>query len=464
MRLEPRVFAEAQAAAAVLTGRQQKFLDSREALKIQLSKTAESEISGMHLSWKSDILLSMIFSLAVYMALIAVLVYGSVLPGKHSFNADFLSAEASHSAKGIAAICIMLHHIAQANGFQESGELSVFKETGFLFVGIFFFYSGYGLLKSLRTKPLYLQSFFKKRILSVIVPLYVMNGLYAVFNLIAQAKLSASQWILSLSGLVLINDQAWFLIAILIQYAVFYVSFSVSKTDRRALVIITAAVIMQMAFFIFWGHFAWWAGERNWWTSGSGWSSARWWMQPCALWFQGEWWVNSTVMFPVGIAFAMHETKIVSYFKKSYWIKLAALFALTAVSVYGASCALSRMSYWSEFSSGSMGRLKKAVCLLAQTAEVFFFVLLTVIFKMKQYAVNGVTRFFGSITLEFYLMQRMAIRIWSFVLSNGQLHICVFALLVFSTSVVLAVPFHFINTKILFLLKRGAAPGGRAQH
>lgn len=403
----------------------------------------------------------MIFSAAVYATLAALICSGSVTAGRTSFNREFLHPEASQSAKGIAAICIMLHHIAQAKGFQESGELSIFKETGFLFVGIFFFYSGYGLLKSLKSKPGYLQSFFKKRILSVLVPLYVMNGLYTAFNLITKTDLSVSQWILSVLGLVLINDQAWFLIGILIQYIAFYLAFSFSRTDRQALLIVMAAAAVQMAFFVFWGHFAWWAGEKNWWLTGEGWSSARWWMQPCVLWFQGEWWVNSTVMFPAGIAFALYEAKIISYLKKSYWIKLAALFVLTAVSVFIASCAISRLSYWSEFSSGSMGRLNKTLCLSAQTTEVFFFVLLTVILKMKHYTVNRVTRFFGSITLEFYLMQRMAIRIWSFLLSGG--HIYAFALLVFSTSAALAVPFHFINTKVLLLLTHGSRQR-RLQH
>ena len=76
---------------------------------------------------------------------------------ENSFNSDFLSIRATKSLQGLAAFGVLCHHISQTEILQKSGEIQVFKEVGFLFTGIFFFVSGYGLLKSLDTKRDYLN-------------------------------------------------------------------------------------------------------------------------------------------------------------------------------------------------------------------------------------------------------------------------------------------------------------------
>ena len=83
---------------------------------------------------------------------------------KDEFNDDFLSLEVMKSLRGFAALGVILHHISQEYFFQEEGVLSVFVNAGAFFVSIFFFCSGYGLLKSLDTKKDYLKGFIRKRI------------------------------------------------------------------------------------------------------------------------------------------------------------------------------------------------------------------------------------------------------------------------------------------------------------
>jgi len=91
---------------------------------------------------------------------------------RQQWQDDPLSLDTSKAVKGFAALYIVFGHIAQAlKG--ENDILYFFTETGVLFVGMFFFLSGYGLYTNLKTKENYLKGFLKKRLITVLVPFYV---------------------------------------------------------------------------------------------------------------------------------------------------------------------------------------------------------------------------------------------------------------------------------------------------
>ena len=117
----------------------------------------------------------MILSWITYGLLVLVILYGGKFAfGKNKFNDDFLSLEATKCLRGLAAIGVILHHISQESAFQKVRELSIFVNAGFYFVAIFFFCSGFGLIKSLKSKPNYFDGFLKNRVLkTIVVPFYV---------------------------------------------------------------------------------------------------------------------------------------------------------------------------------------------------------------------------------------------------------------------------------------------------
>ena len=122
-----------------------------------------------------------------------------------------------------------LHHISQenafqwANGYGKAGELSIFVNAGFLFVAIFFFCSGYGLIKSLETKPDYFNGFIKKRILkTLVIPYYVSILIYGIVRFASGERLPASQWITNILGFSMMNDYAWYPIVAAFLYLAFW--------------------------------------------------------------------------------------------------------------------------------------------------------------------------------------------------------------------------------------------------
>lgn len=71
---------------------------------------------------------------------------------KKKINDNFMSLESTKAIKGIIAILIIIHHITLI-GIPVT-PLRGMKYIGYLLVGIFFLYSGYGLMKSVKTKKI----------------------------------------------------------------------------------------------------------------------------------------------------------------------------------------------------------------------------------------------------------------------------------------------------------------------
>ncbi len=113
---------------------------------------------------------SVLEQIAFYSFLVLFIWGGTNKFGKKlEFNDDFTSLDAMISLRGFAALGVILHHISQEQIFQEKHVLSPFVNAGAYFVAIFFFCSGFGLIKSFDTKKDYLKGFISNRIVKTIV-------------------------------------------------------------------------------------------------------------------------------------------------------------------------------------------------------------------------------------------------------------------------------------------------------
>lgn len=393
----------------------------------------------------------MYISIIVYALLVAMLFWGGKCGGISSYNDDFMSREATLSVRGLAALGVLLHHISQEKAFQNAKCLSIFTYVGYLFVAVFFFCSGYGLVKSFRSKKGYLASFMQKRLPVLIVPFYVNTVLYGAARFFHGDKMPLMQWIACLSGLSLMNRFAWYVVVIVILYVVFYAAYRNVKNDIARIAIITAAVLLQGAAFLAIGHFAWWAGEKNWWLLPGALQTAPWWKGMTVTWFHGEWWVNSSIAFPLGIAFATYEESIVRFIKKHYWPLLVLSLAAAAASIMFSLYTQYTISYWSEFSGKGYGFCNKAICYAVQLLEITTFTAALFILLMKFRTINPITRLFGGLSLETYLMQPFSLMLLAPISKQEYLALYIVSNIVLT--VVLAEAFKRINSALLCRFK-----------
>ena len=186
------------------------------------------------------------FAVAILFAYLLVWGRSNKLFKKNEFNDDFLSLDTMKSLRGFAAIGVILHHISQEQVFQMEGILLPFVNAGAYFVSIFFFASGYGLLKSLDSKPNYLKGFVKKRIVkSIVVPYYVDILLYGAFIALVRLPMDKEQWVFNFLGVTMMNQYAWFPVVLAILYLVFFITFRLCKNRKNCFKIIFAFIILM---------------------------------------------------------------------------------------------------------------------------------------------------------------------------------------------------------------------------
>ena len=366
---------------------------------------------------------------------------------KLEFNDDFASLDAMKSLRGFAAIGVLLHHISQEDIFQANRILSPFVGAGAYFVAIFFFCSGYGLIKSLNSKENYLKGFIKNRIVrAIVLPFYVNVIIYGIYMLVSGVKLPRERWIFNFLGITMMNEYAWFPIVLALLYLAFFLCFRFIKNRPVCFAIIFVFIIALGIGFCYNGHFAWWYGAKNWWLNPALSGKALWWQAQKALWFSGEWWVNSAPAFFTGLIFANYEKKITSFFKKTYAVKFHVLLIITMICYKLSSYGQMKFQYWTEWSGNGPGIAEKMKTYFCQVPLFLLLGLTIIIFMMKYHVENPVTRFFGKYSLHTYLMNLAALTVLRFLQTDatspikaGKYDLLVYGLAVIILSVILGV-------------------------
>ena len=360
----------------------------------------------------------------VAIAFVYILVWGrsNKLFKKNEFNEDFLSLDTMKSLRGFAAIGVILHHISQEPVFQQEGILSPFVNAGAYFVAIFFFASGYGLLKSFDSKPGYLKGFIKKRIVkSIIIPYYVDILIYGALIALVRLPMDNEQWVFNLLGVTMMNQFAWFPIVLAILYLLFFVTFRLFSNRKTCFKIIFAFIILMGIGTMIEGHYAWWTGPDNWWCSEYYYmNEATWWMKEKVFWFHGEWWVNSAPAFLTGLVFANYEKKIVAFFKENFWKRFFILVIITEVCFAISDIGQSKFGYWTEFNLKGPEIGNKLATYFCQVPLFLILPVTIYIFLMKYHVSNPISRFFGKYSLHTYLMNLMAITLFRFLEFNSE--------------------------------------------
>ncbi len=311
--------------------------------------------------------------------------YGAKISGKGEFSPFFLCSEQSKNIQVAACIAIMIHHVTQhitAYGSNFKGPVTIFNYIGFLFTGLFFFFSGYGLIYNVYCRKGYLDGFLIKRLSAVLIPFWGVNAVIVICEmLINRHEYGIIDFFLSISGIRLINSNGWFVIEILILYLFFYMLFKLVKNRDIALILLFIAVIMLIVFSFFRGH-----DPEN----------------RKIHWLCGEWWYNSTITFIYGGFFARFRNRIESIMKRQYKLlfgfSLVLLPFMTAVTVY----ATDHFGYYREGLPD--GRSSALITLVIQMITCIVFTSVVLILNLKISLGNIGLKALGSFLLSLFLI------------------------------------------------------------
>lgn len=147
------------------------------------------------------------------------------------FHEDYLLKEQMVCIKGMCSIVIMMHHIAQ----KVTGGIlfSFFTYSGFLFLGIFFFISGYGLmLQYQKRKQEYLKSYWSGRIIKVLLPYLLANVVYYIAFAINGITFSCKEMIFKICSGQTIGFM-WYIVCIILLYILFWCACKIAKDNKK---------------------------------------------------------------------------------------------------------------------------------------------------------------------------------------------------------------------------------------
>lgn len=209
----------------------------------------------------------MIYSLAIILLL---LLYGIQFGRNRAFGSH-LSKERTNSVKGFFILIVFLSHIKQyilnaGYEYHTWGDMAFRKFmifTGQLMVVMFLFYSGYGVMESIKQKKsAYVRSIPRHRILNTLVNFDIAICLFLIAGLIIGNKPTVPQFLLSLIAWDSIGNSNWYIFAILICYLVTWLTASIFKSPAGIavstfLILSVAAVVLSTVKESYWYNTLW---------------------------------------------------------------------------------------------------------------------------------------------------------------------------------------------------------------
>lgn len=273
-----------------------------------------------------------------------------------------LSYENSCAIKGISAILIVLHHLTYKLN-RTTLNYKVFNKIGFIPVAIFFFFSGYGLMKNFIKDKNYLKGFLKNRTIKLLIPFIATNIIYIAVNILLGEQYNLIQTIKYIFGIKLINEYAWYVVSVFVLYIAFYISFKFFD-KKSGIAVITAFTILHMIVNMY------------------------------KYTIFKPWLFGSTLSFLIGIYFANAEEKIVKLINKKYIINLIISIVLFLIALkFSVDITMNTILY------------KPFVLIFLGVS----YTILNIIVFQKIKIKNKLTIFLGSISYELYLIHKLVI-------------------------------------------------------
>ena len=366
----------------------------------------------------------------IFYSLLVVILLTGVKPAvKGGWREQSLSLHSSKGLLGFCAVSIMLHHMSQTIYFakEDVGILLFMVDIGVCFVGMFFFFSGYGLYTSLRDKPDYLKGFIRNRLPAVLVPFYMCNFVFILGSWLWGYEFKKGELVPYLTGVILMNSQMWYIVEILVLYLLFYVVFRFIRNRNAACAVYGVCLFALIGFSLRLGH------DTTTPTQG--------------LWFHGEWWYNTTLLMLAGILFAKWEKQILGFIRKFYPMVLIVSALLTAFLYKETMFMIQTKGYWFEW-DGYAGYKEKVQTLAVQAPFVLMVVFTVIVILQKIEFGNKILDFLGSIALELYLIHNLFLlympvsnRVW-------------YILACYAASIALASVLHLADRKLIGLLRQ----------
>ena len=222
------------------------------------------------------------------------------------FQEDFLGRDQTESIKGFFLIFVFIRHAfqyVQKSGYEFSSMIDLpmkvlNNQLGQLIVVMFLFYSGYGILESVKKSgETYLKDFPYKRIFPTIINFDIAVLIFLIVGIACAKEFSCLRVVQAFLGWESVGNSNWYIFDIVVCYILFWISFFLTK--RKGVVCTkpaTMVLVIALLFFIVGMSFV---------------KQTR--------------WYNTVLAFGGGVFFSVYKDYIILFLKKKYWMLFGGL-------------------------------------------------------------------------------------------------------------------------------------------
>ena len=318
----------------------------------------------------------------IFYILLGVLIVCRLRFQPKGFNADYLSFDTTNAIKGIFISLVFIKH---ATPYILNSGMCLTISRAFLFidsqvgqwiVAMFLFYSGYGVMESIKKKGIsYVDSIPRKRILTTLVNFNIAVALFAVIALFLHKDYSLKTYLLSFIGWESVGNSNWYIFVIMLCYLITYVCFKVNVSTEKE-----NAYLMRIAI-----------------------SSFLLVVSILVLsYLKPSWWYDTMLCFGMGMFYSVKRERIEIILKRYYWPILSVLFLLLIC----------------------IGNIPYSVKGFVYNVYCIVFCLLIVMLTMKFKVKNSVLIWAGKNLFPLYIYQRVPMIILSSICGGSFVACC----------------------------------------
>lgn len=143
-----------------------------------------------------------------------------------NFHEDYMSPRATNAIKGIFAVVILFSHmkgyITLSDNPADGSFAMILSHIGQLMVAPYLFYSGYGILESMKRKADYFDTYPRKRLLKTLVHFDLAVLCYLVLMTTIGTYYPNVNYVTCWIGWESIGNSNWFIFDILALYCIVY--------------------------------------------------------------------------------------------------------------------------------------------------------------------------------------------------------------------------------------------------
>ena len=242
--------------------------------------------------------------LLIYMLILAVItVIGMRTAPKGQFLSDSMSRENTTCVKGFFAVIIVFSHMTQyldTSGFFDSVFARILWLIGQFMVTMFFFYSGYGILESVKKRSDYFKGFFTNRIIKTLLHFDLAVLLFFILNRVLNNSYPLDKTILAFVGWESIGNSNWFIFCTIALYLVTLAAFSIFRKNKWAASVLTTLLKIGLIVFL-------------------------------SIYKQSHWY-NTLLCYPLGMFYSLLRDKITALFTRRKWCYHLSLWLCAAVT------------------------------------------------------------------------------------------------------------------------------------